>query len=49
MKQSLIDRVLKEGSVRTNRFEYKLVGNTIMKRNIEQKGYRQWQVAKVIK
>ena len=49
MKQSLYTRILRDGTVRTNRFEYTLVGNIIMKRCIDCSDLPLWRVAKRIK
>lgn len=46
MKKKLIETVIKNGFHRTNRFEYVLRGNTILKRTIDE---GDWEVARVLK
>lgn len=46
MKKKLIDEVIKNGSYRSNRFEYVLRGNKIFKRKIDGDD---WKVARVLK
>lgn len=46
MKQRLIDKVLSEKRVQTNRFIYKLVGERIVKRPIEG---GEWRTAHILK
>lgn len=45
MKKKLIDAVIKNGSYQSNRFEYVLRGNKILKRTIDGDD---WKVARVL-
>lgn len=51
MKQSLYTRIIRDGTVRTNRFEYRKIGNKIEKRALNplSSPHFEWTVVKVIR